>query len=80
MICWFKQEECSQLMPESLVYSKSVIECLLHCLLISRGISVMLSFMSQPASTQAEKLWYCSFCFMCSIAMPYLLIKTSSPL
>ena len=24
MICWFKQEECSHLMPESLVYSKSV--------------------------------------------------------
>ena len=34
MICWFKQEECSHLMPAaSLVYSKSVIECLLHCLL-----------------------------------------------
>ena len=28
---------------------------------------------------QAEKLWYCSFCFMCSIAMPYLLIKTRPP-
>ena len=28
-----KQEECSHLMPASLVYSKSVIECLLHCLL-----------------------------------------------
>ena len=25
MICWFKQEECSHLMPASLVYSKSVI-------------------------------------------------------
>ena len=47
MICWFKQEECSHLMPAaSLVYSKSVIECLLHCLLNTRGISVMLSFMS----------------------------------
>ena len=33
MICWFKQEKCSHLMPASLVYSKSVIECLLHCLL-----------------------------------------------
>ena len=47
MICWLqfesvgsiwiydnsKQEECSHLMPASLVYSKSVIECLLHCLL-----------------------------------------------
>ena len=31
MICWFKQEECSHLMPAaSLVYSESVIECLLH--------------------------------------------------
>ena len=40
MICWFKQEECSHLMPASLVYSKSVIECLLHCLLnIPRNIS-----------------------------------------
>ena len=39
MICWFKQEECSHLMPASLVYSKSVIECLLHCLLnIPRNI------------------------------------------
>ena len=28
-----KQEECSHLMPASLVYSKSFIECLLHCLL-----------------------------------------------
>ena len=28
-----KQEECSHLMLASLVYSKSVIECLLHCLL-----------------------------------------------
>ena len=28
-----KQEECSHLMPASLVYSKSVIECLLRCLL-----------------------------------------------
>ena len=38
MICWFKQE-CSHLMPASLVYSKSVIECLLHCLLnIPRNI------------------------------------------
>ena len=25
MICWFKQEKCSHLMPASLVYSKSVI-------------------------------------------------------
>ena len=46
MICWFKQEECSHLMQASLVYSKSVIECLLHCLLNIPGISVMLSFMS----------------------------------
>ena len=46
MICWFKQEECSHLMPASLVYSKSVIECLLHCLLNIPRISVMLSFMS----------------------------------
>ena len=39
MICWFKQEECSHLMPASLVYSKSVIECLLQCLLnIPRNI------------------------------------------
>ena len=39
MICWFKQEECSHLMPASLVYSKSVTECLLHCLLnIPRNI------------------------------------------
>ena len=39
MICWFKQEECSHLMTASLVYSKSVIECLLHCLLnIPRNI------------------------------------------
>ena len=39
MICWFKQEEYSHLMPASLVYSKSVIECLLHCLLnIPRNI------------------------------------------
>ena len=38
MICWFKQE-CSHLMPASLVYSRSVIECLLHCLLnIPRNI------------------------------------------
>ena len=28
-----KQEECSHLMPTSLVYSKFVTECLLHCLL-----------------------------------------------
>ena len=41
MICWFKQEECSHLMPASLVYSKSFIECLLHCLLnIPRNIGV----------------------------------------
>ena len=34
-----KQEECSHLMPASLVYSKSIIECLLHCLLnIPRNI------------------------------------------
>ena len=39
MICWFKQKECSHLMPASLVYSKSVIECLLHYLLnIPRNI------------------------------------------
>ena len=39
IICWFKQEECSHLMPASLVYSKNVIECLLHCLLdIPRNI------------------------------------------
>ena len=80
MICWFKQEECSHLMPAaSLVYSKSVIECLLHCFLnIPRNIGD--AFFYVITSTQAEKLWYCSFCFMCSIAMPYLLIKTSSPL
>ena len=28
-----KHEECSYLMPASLVYSKRVMECLLHCLL-----------------------------------------------
>ena len=45
MICWFKQEECSHLMPASLVYSKSVIECLLHCLLnIPRNIGDAFSY------------------------------------
>ena len=80
MIYWFKQE-CSHLMPASLVYSKSVIECLLHCLLnIPRNIGDAFFYVITCVYTQAEKLWYCSFCFMCSIAMPYLLIKTSSPL
>ena len=51
-----KQEECGHLMPASLVYSKSVIECLLHCLLnISRNIRDAFFYVI-PAST--EKLWY----------------------
>ena len=56
MICWFKQE-CSHLMPAArLVYSKSVIECLLHCLLnIPRNIGDAFFYVI-TASTQAEKL------------------------
>ena len=51
MICWFKQEECSHLMPASLVYNKSVIECLLHCLLnIPRNIGDAFQWRSQLGS------------------------------
>ena len=44
------QEECSHRMRASLVYSKSVTECLLHLLNIRDAFFY--------ASTQAEKLWY----------------------
>ena len=59
MICWFKQEECSHLMPASLVYSKSVIECLLHCLLnIPRNIGDAFFYVITCVyiHAQAEKL------------------------
>ena len=61
MICWFKQEECSHLMPASLVYTKSVIECLLHCLLnIPRNIGDAFFCVITCVYT-SEKLWYYLF-------------------
>ena len=57
------------------------IECLLHCLLNIRDAFLCHNLRLHKLKNRGIAcVKRSSFCFMCSISMPYLLIKTPSPL
>ena len=77
-----KLEECSPLVPASLAYGKSV-----HTVFIALFVEYPWCFflchnlrLHKLKNRGIAYVKRSSFCFMCSISMPYLLIKTPSPL
>ena len=77
-----KQEECSPLVPASRAYSKSVHRVCI-ALFVEYPWCFFLCHNLRLHKLKNRGIAYVkrsSFCFRCSISMPYLLIKTPSPL